>query len=145
MEPFRYRRPPFGSIGSSAVAHCGAAAPGYRHARAVGVSLLVPQEEEMRRVLTLGAALLCLVGLTAVAQAKAVEYMSRHPLPRKVGHGFCYIDVPHFHDFGPSDPRLYRQIDGQYYFVGDPSPFEYEGPRYAYYGAHPVVEAQVQS
>jgi hypothetical protein len=105
---------------------------------------MVLQEDEMRRVLTLGAGLLCLVGLTAVAQARAVEYMSKHPLPRKVGHGFCYIDVPHFHDFAPSDPRLYRQVDGQYYFVGDPAPFEYEGPRYAYYGAHPVVEANVQ-
>jgi hypothetical protein len=88
-----------------------------------------------------------LVGLVAMeraANARAVEYMSQHPLPRKVGHGFCYIDVPHFHDFPPSDPRLYRQVDGQYYFVGDPAPFEYEGPRYAYYGPHPVAEADVQ-
>jgi hypothetical protein len=38
---------------------------------------------------------------------------------------------------------MYRQIDGQYYFVGDPSPFEYQGPRYAYYGGHPVAEANV--
>src|SRR5262249_19125910 len=79
----------------------------------------------------------------ATAHARAVEYMSQHPLPRKIGHGFCYIDVPHFHDFPPSDPRLYRQVDGQYYFVGDPTPFEYQGPKYAYYGAHPVAEAQV--
>jgi len=97
----------------------------------------------MRKLPALGAGLFVLAGLAATAQARAVEYMSQHPLPRKIGHGFCYIDVPHFHDFPPSDPRLYRQVDGQYYFVGDPSPFEYEGPKYPYYGAHPVVEAQV--
>jgi hypothetical protein len=60
-----------------------------------------------------------------------------------VGRGFCYIDVPHVHDYAPSDPRLYRQVDGQFYFVGDPAPFDYEGPRYSYYGAHPVVDASV--
>ena len=38
--------------------------------------------------------------------------------------------------------RLYRQVDGQYYFVGDPSPFDYEGPRYSYYGAHPVADVE---
>src|SRR5215831_4780124 len=98
----------------------------------------------MRSILTLAAAVIAFVGVEVAAQARAVEYMSQHPLPRKVGRGFCYIDVPHFHDFGPSDPRLYRQVDGQLYFVGDPAPFDYEGPRYAYYGAHPVVEADVQ-
>jgi hypothetical protein len=60
-----------------------------------------------------------------------------------VGRGFCYIDVPHVHDYAPSDPRLYRQVDGQFYFVGDPAPFDYEGPRHSYYGAHPVVDASV--
>ena len=73
-----------------------------------------------------------------------MHYRSQHPLPRKIGHGFCYINVPHVHDFGPSDPRLYREVDGEYYFVGDPAPFDYEGPRYSFYGPHPVVEADVQ-
>jgi hypothetical protein len=97
----------------------------------------------MRRILML------LLGLTFVGEPafagahNVVRYLSQHPLPRKMGGGFCYIDVAHVHDFGPSDPRMYRQVDGQYYFVGDPSPFEYQGPRYAYYGAHPVVEARV--
>jgi hypothetical protein len=39
---------------------------------------------------------------------------------------------------------MYRQVDGQYYFVGDPAPFDYEGPRHAFYGPHPIVEANVQ-
>jgi hypothetical protein len=73
-----------------------------------------------------------------------VHYRSQHPLPRKIGHGFCYIGVPHVHDFGPSDPRLYREVGGELYFVGDPSPFAYEGPRYSFYGPHPVAEADVQ-
>jgi hypothetical protein len=80
----------------------------------------------------------------APAQAAEVRYMSQHPLPRRLGGGFCYIDVPHVHDFGPSDPRMYRQVDGEFYFVGDPTPFDYQGPRTPYYGPHPVVEANVQ-
>jgi hypothetical protein len=97
----------------------------------------------MRRILmlVLMTALMCVYG--AANAHGVVRYMSQHPLPRKAGGGFCYIDVAHVHDFGPSDPRMYRQIDGQYYFVGDPSPFEYQGPRYAYYGGHPVAEANV--
>ena len=83
-------------------------------------------------------------GAAAPAEARAVHYRSRHPLPRKIGHGFCYIDVPHVHDFGPSDPRLYREVGGEYYFVGDPAPFDYEGPRFSFYGPHPVVEADIQ-
>jgi hypothetical protein len=96
----------------------------------------------MRRILMFVAGLTVLA-LAASAEAHVVRYMSQHPLPRKMGGGFCYIDVAHVHDFGPSDPRMYRQIDGQYYFVGDPSPFSYEGPRTAYVGPHPIVEANV--
>jgi hypothetical protein len=97
----------------------------------------------MRRILMLAAGLtVCL--LSSFADAAVVQYLSQHPMPRKLGGGFCYIDVPHVHDFGPSDPRMYRQVDGQYYFVGDPAPFDYEGPRTAYYGPHPIMEANVQ-
>ncbi len=98
----------------------------------------------MRRGLILTAFLFAFAGVASVAHAEVVQYMSRHPLPKRVGHGFCEIDVPHFHDYPPSDPRLYRQVNGQYYFVGDPTPFGYEGPRYSFYGPHPVVDASVQ-
>jgi hypothetical protein len=97
----------------------------------------------MRKILMLAAGLTIFV-LTASAEASVTHYMSQHPLPRKMGGGFCYIDAPHVHDFGPSDPRMYQQVDGQLYFVGDPSPFDYQGPRQAYYGAHPIVDANVQ-
>jgi hypothetical protein len=97
----------------------------------------------MRKILMLAVGLTVVV-LSAAAHAAVVRYMSQHPLPRKLGGGFCYIDVPHVHDFGPSDPRMYRQVDGEYYFVGDPTPFDYQGPRTAYYGPHPIVDADVQ-
>ena len=98
----------------------------------------------MRRALILSAFLLTTVlGATTASATHVVRYVSKHPLPKKVGHGFCYITVPHVHDYEPSDPRLYRQMDGQYYFVGDPAPFDYEGPRYSYYGAHPIADVDV--
>lgn len=86
---------------------------------------------------------------SAVGGARAdgghgVRYLSKHPLPRKIGHGFCYIDVPHVHDYPPPDARLYRVVGGQYYFVGDPAPFEYEGRQYPYYGPHPIADAGVE-
>ena len=96
----------------------------------------------MRRTLVL-AALLLMVGATTASAAHVVRYVSKHPLPKKIGRGFCYITVPHVHDYEPSDPRLYRQMDGQNYFVGDPAPFDYEGPRYSYYGAHPIADVNV--
>ena len=98
----------------------------------------------MRRVLVFIALLLSLTGVAGVAHAEVVQYISRHPIPKRIGHGFCDIDVPHFHDYPPSDPRLYRQVDGQYYFVGDPTPFGYDGPRYSFYGPHPIADASVQ-
>jgi hypothetical protein len=97
----------------------------------------------MRKAFVSAVFLIVLVSSAASANAHSTRYFSKHPLPRKVGHGFCYIDVPHFHDYQPSDARLYRQVDGQYYFVGDPSPFAYEGPRTSYYGAHPIADVEV--
>ena len=97
----------------------------------------------MRRALILSAFLLTVLGATTASATHVVRYVSKHPIPKKIGHGFCYITVPHFHDYEPSDPRLYRQMDGQYYFVGDPAPFDYDGPRYSYYGAHPIADADV--
>jgi hypothetical protein len=84
------------------------------------------------------------LAFAANANAAIVEYVSQHPVPHKYGGGFCNIDVAHVHNYPPGDPRMYRQIGSKYYFVGDPTPFHYEGPRYSYYGAHPVVDAEVQ-
>ena len=32
---------------------------------------------------------------------------------------------------------------GRYYFVGDPTPFGYDGPRYSFYGPHPIADVNV--
>ena len=77
------------------------------------------------------AALVLSLGFSATAHARVVEYVSQHPVPHKYGGGFCYIDVPHVHNYAPSDPRMYRENNGQNYFVGDPAPFDYDGPRYS--------------
>jgi len=98
----------------------------------------------MRKLITLLAGLAVLVALSRPALAREVEYVSQHPVPHKFGGGFCYIDVPHVHNYGPTDPRMFRESHGQNYFVGDPAPFDYDGPRYSYYGAHPVAEAEMR-
>jgi hypothetical protein len=102
------------------------------------------QEDVMRKICALIAGLVAVAAFSAAAQARTVEFVSQHPVPHKFGGGFCYIDVPHVHNYGPEDPRMYREANGQHYFVGDPAPFAYDGPRYSYYGAHPVAEAEVR-
>jgi hypothetical protein len=98
----------------------------------------------MRRVLVVSVFTLAIASTTPAVATHVVRYVSKHPLPKKVGRGFCYLTVPHVHDYEPSDPRLYRQMDGQHYFVGDPAPFDYEGPRYSFYGAHPIADVDVR-
>ena len=100
----------------------------------------------MTRRRTFEVAILCLAITLPVrsAEAKAFRYRSHHPLQKTRG-SFCYLEVPHVHGFGPQDPRLYRMIDGELYFIGDPAPFGYDGDRYSYYGAHPVVDVHVGS
>ncbi len=97
----------------------------------------------MRRFALVFACSVALGAAASAAHAESIHYVSRHPLPKRVGHGFCDIDVPHFHDYPPSDLRLYRQVGGQYYFVGDPTPFGYDGPRYSFYGPHPIADVNV--
>jgi len=95
----------------------------------------------MRIRLAVAASLMAWLGLAAVAEARVIRYHSQHPLPGR-GAGFCYIDVPHVHAFAPVEPRLYRVHDDEYYFVGDPTPYGYEGEHYAFYGPHPVAEVE---
>lgn len=74
------------------------------------------------------------------------------------GAGYCYIDVPHVHDYLPDRPTLYQTVTsvgqpvgmagppgsaGQptsdsCVFTGDPVPFGYEGNKTVFYGHHPV-------
>ncbi len=66
------------------------------------------------------------------------RYAGSHPLAARPGAGFCYIDVPHVHDFLPDQPTLYQQVGDAYVFTGDPVPFGYDGYKTVFYGHHPV-------
>lgn len=102
------------------------------------------QEDPMRKLCTIIAGVAAWLAFSTAAYAKLVEYVSQHPVPHKYGGGFCDIEVAHVHNYEPSDPRMYRDIGGKLYFVGDPTPFQYDGPRHTYYGAHPIVDAEVR-
>jgi hypothetical protein len=97
----------------------------------------------MRKLSTIIVGVAAWLVFATSAQAAIVEYVSQHPVPHKYGGGFCNIDVAHVHNYSPEDPRMYREIGDKLYFVGDPTPFQYDGPRHSYYGAHPVVDAEV--
>src|SRR5262245_25696445 len=85
------------------------------------------------------AGLVALASAEGTASAKQVRYVGVHPIATEVGGGFCYIEVPHIHVYTPAKSDvLYREHDGGHFFVDDPVPYGYEGPKHAYYGAHPI-------
>jgi hypothetical protein len=74
------------------------------------------------------------------AEAKQWKYAGMHPRGGQPGDGLCHIEATHVHTAAPIQADvLYRTHDGAYIFIGDPTPFGYEGPRHSYYGHHPVV------
>ncbi len=89
-----------------------------------------------------------LVGLAApsIASAHHHRYAGPHPIPESGEGDFCHIQAPHVHVYAPQRAEvLYHDYDGWHHFVGDPTPFGYEGPRHAYHGAHPVaMDAHVE-
>jgi hypothetical protein len=91
------------------------------------------------RSLWMAAALLLLVA--APAAAKHVKFFGPHPVAQRQGGGYCYIEVPHVHAWGPDKPALYHEAEGQLVFTGDPTPFGYEGPKHTFYGHHPIPGA----
>jgi hypothetical protein len=92
-----------------------------------------------RLTIALLAALFVSLAGAHAASAKQVRYAGIHPIPKQVGGGTCYIEAPHVHIYTPTKADiLYRVHDGEYVFIGDPAPFDYDGPRTAYYGHHPV-------
>ena len=71
------------------------------------------------------------------ALAKQFRFVGQHPIAK--GAGYCYIEAPHVHVYGPAQADvLYRDHDGWEYYVGDPVAYGYDGPKHAYHGAHPV-------
>ncbi|MDW8281905.1 MAG: hypothetical protein RMK29_09350 [Myxococcales bacterium] len=65
-------------------------------------------------------------------------YAGIHPIPYDVGVGFCYTQSIHFHPYQPFDVNLFHQVNGYYYFVGDPYDFGYNRSLFWYRGHHPV-------
>ncbi|NMO20876.1 hypothetical protein HPC49_36665 [Pyxidicoccus fallax] len=91
----------------------------------------------MNRMGLVGAVLLLAAG---TAEAKQWKYAGMHPRGGQPSDGLCHIEATHVHTAAPIQADvLYRTHDGAYVFIGDPTPFGYEGTRHAYYGHHPVV------
>ncbi|MCA9678578.1 MAG: hypothetical protein H6708_23685 [Kofleriaceae bacterium] len=68
-----------------------------------------------------------------------VKFVGIHPIPKAEGGGVCHIEVPHVHIYAPADAKVqYRVHEGEYFFVGDPVAYGWEGPKYAYNGHHPI-------
>jgi hypothetical protein len=98
------------------------------------------QKSRITTIVTAAAALLVLLSARP-AFAKHVRFFGPHPIAAQYGGGYCYIEAPHVHIYAPDHQALYHPVDGGYQFVGDPSPFGYDGPKYSFYGPHPVPGA----
>ncbi|HRI55071.1 MAG TPA: hypothetical protein PLW65_33270 [Pseudomonadota bacterium] len=66
------------------------------------------------------------------------RFLGAHPLVGSPATGYCYIDVPHVHDYVPDRPAVFREVGDEYVFTGDPVPFGYDGAKTVFYGHHPV-------
>jgi hypothetical protein len=102
----------------------------------------------MKRILL--PVLLAITSIAVSPDARAdhqrqVRYVGVHPIPKEYGGGTCYIEVPHVHVYMVPDAKVhYRDHRGALYFVGDPTAYGYDGPKYAYDGPHPIrVDAVV--
>src|SRR5215813_8335774 len=79
------------------------------------------------------------VFIAARAEAKQFRFDGMHPIPDSAGGGFCYIEGPHVHAYEPYRADvMYRSEPTGYAFVGDPIPYGYDGPKYSFYGHHPI-------
>jgi hypothetical protein len=94
----------------------------------------------MRTLRTIAAVVALGVAGTVAAERGHVRFIGIHPIAAEYGGGFCYIELPHVHVYEPTRADvLYRPHDDGHYFVGDPVPYGYEGPKHAYYGPHPIA------
>lgn len=94
----------------------------------------------MSRTFLPGLALALSLVAAGSAEAKQWRYAGLHPLDGRPKGGLCHIGAVHVHTAAPVHAELmYRQHEGAYVFIGDPTPFGYEGERYSFYGHHPVV------
>jgi hypothetical protein len=66
-----------------------------------------------------------------------VRYAGIHPVSKAEGGGICHIEFPHVHVY-PANKLEYRVVEDNNVFVGDPVAYGWDGPKYAYKGAHPI-------
>jgi hypothetical protein len=87
----------------------------------------------------LALAVLIVLAAPRIAEARQYHFLGGHPIAARFGGGYCYIETPHIHSWGPDRTALYGDVGGQLVFTGDPTPFGYDGEKYTYYGHHPIV------
>jgi len=93
--------------------------------------------------LALGMCSLVWAPFSTVARADGPmpRYLGMHPLSPHQG-AFCYIDALHMHRLPPPDQRVYLALkDGTNVFIGDPVALGYDGPKFGYFGPHPLAIA----
>ncbi|NOJ81950.1 hypothetical protein HNV28_27100 [Myxococcus xanthus] len=94
----------------------------------------------MSRMNLAGLVAILMLASSGVVEAKQWRYAGMHPRTGRPADGLCHIEMMHVHTAAPMHAdTLYRTRDNVYVFIGDPTPFGYEGPQHAYYGHHPVV------
>jgi hypothetical protein len=82
--------------------------------------------------------ILLLLLVSSAASANPVRFLGSHPIPAQAGGGYCHVEVAHLHPYRPKPEFLFQEVDGQYIFTADPSPFGYDGERHVFYGHHPI-------
>lgn len=90
------------------------------------------------RLTPLAAALA--VGFVAHAAAAApTRFVGPHPIVERAGGGYCQIEAPHLHSYAPDHSAFYYPTSLGLAFIGDPTPFGYDGERHTFYGHHPIA------
>src|SRR5262245_57580767 len=74
---------------------------------------------------------------SAKKYGRQVRYAGIHPVAKVEGGGICHIEFPHVHVY-PANKLEYRVVAENNVFVGDPVAYGWDGPKYAYKGAHPI-------
>ena len=57
------------------------------------------------RIRTILLALFVVAAVASRAEAKHVRFLGPHPIAAKFGGGYCYIEAPHMHVYGPDRPN----------------------------------------
>lgn len=92
----------------------------------------------MRRAPVVASFVVALLAGPGWALGDIVHFEGPHPVAPDVHRGMCHVEGPHVHAYAPHKPVLYVQVKDHWTFVGDPTEFDREAPRYAYHSHHPV-------